>query len=296
MFERPSLKSLRALLEVHRSGSYAAAAGRLGVTPSAVSHLIAALDTELGGALFEDRRRARVSARGLRLVEGLEPAFQAIDHALGQFRAQRASIRVSALSSFAVLWLIPRLGRLRARLPNVDILVSTDTRPVDLAAEPFDCAIRWAKESPRGPGLVSLPLFTETLAVVASPRLLEGRAEPSTEGLPRLKARSRMEDWSLFAKERESAAAVDSSVTVFETRSQMLEAAVAGLGAAVIDLHLAGQSLAAGHLVAIGDRRVARPERYTFLCRRSVAEERSIRIFRDWLAEETRAEIAEPPA
>ena len=295
MFERPSLKSLRVLLEVHRSGSYAAAAGRLRVTPSAVSHLIAALDAEMGGALFEDRRRARLSARGLRLVESLEPAFQAIAHALGQFRAQRASIRVSTLSSFAVLWLIPRLGRLRARLPNVDILVSTDTRPVDLVAEPFDCAIRWAEEVPRAPGLVSLPLFNETLAIVASPRLLEGRAERAIEVLPRLKARSRMGDWSLFVKEQESAPAADSSVTVFETRSQMLEAAVAGLGAAVIDLHLAGQSLAAGHLVEIGERRVARPERYTFLCRRSVSEERSIRIFRDWLAEETGSE-AEPPA
>jgi len=76
-------------------------------------------------------------------------------------------------------------------------------------------------------------------------------------------------------------------VTVFETRSQMIEAAVAGLGAAVIDRHLAAQSLAAGHLVEIGGRALEQPAGYHFLCRRAALDERAIRIFRDWLAEET---------
>ncbi|HIP77690.1 MAG TPA: LysR family transcriptional regulator [Kiloniellaceae bacterium] len=286
MIERPSLKALRVLLEVRRSGSYATAAQRLGVTPSAVSHMIAALDAELGGTLFEDRRRARLSPRAERLVDSLEPAFQAIAHAVGQYRAQRASIRVSTLSSFAVLWLIPRLGRLRARLPNVDILVSTDLRPVDLNAEPFDCAIRWAEQPPEAAGLVTLPLFRESLAVVAGPRLLEGRGDGSVAALPRLMARSRLDDWSLFLGD-DDAGEPAGGITVFETRSQMLEAAVAGLGAAVIDLSLAEQSLAAGHLVDIGGRAVEQPVGYHFLCRRTALDERPLRVFRDWLVEET---------
>ncbi len=293
MIERPSLKALRVLLEVRRSGSYATAAQRLGVTPSAVSHMIAALDAELGGTLFEDRRRARLSPRAERLVDNLEPAFQAIAHAVGQYRAQRASIRVSTLSSFAVLWLIPRLGRLRARLPNVDILVSTDLRPVDLNAEPFDCAIRWATSPPEAPGLMTLPLFRERLAVVASPRLLEGRGDAPVDApvaaLPRLKARSRMDDWSLFLGD-DGAGEPVGGITVFETRSQMLEAAVAGLGAAVIDLNLAEQSLAAGHLVDIGDRTVEQPVGYYFLCRRTALDERPLRVLRDWLVEEAGAQ------
>lgn len=300
MFERPSLKSLRVLLEVHRTQSYAAAARSLGVTPSAVSHLIAALDAELGGTLFEDRRRARLSPRGLRLAESLEPAFQSIEHALGAFRAQRAAVRVSTLSSFAVLWLIPRLGRLRARLPSVDILISTDTRPVDLAAEPYDCAIRWAEAPPAAPGLVSLPLFRELLVAVASPRLLKGRAAAgagASDGavvaaLPRLQARSRPDDWALFLTPAEAAVEPPGGVTVFETRSQMLEAAVAGLGAAVIDRRLAGQSLAAGHLVEIGGRALEQPAGYHFVCRRAALDERVLRVFRDWLAAETQAEDA----
>ncbi|WP_420348966.1 LysR substrate-binding domain-containing protein [Pelagibius sp.] len=292
MIDRPSLKALRVLLEVRRSGSYAVAAQRLGVTPSAVSHMIAALDAELGGTLFEDRRRARLSPRAERLVDSLEPAFQAIAHAVGQYRAQRASIRVSTLSSLAVLWLIPRLGRLRARLPNVDILVSTDLRPVDLNAEPFDCAIRWATSPPEAAGLVTLPLFREHLAVVASPRLLDGQKGASIAALPRLKARSRMDDWSLFLGD-DDAGEPAAGITVFETRSQMLEAAVAGLGAAVIDLSLAEQSLAAGHLVDIGGRTVEQPVGYYFICRRAALDERPLRIFRDWLVEETASKSGE---
>lgn len=289
MFERPSLKSLRVLLEVQRAGGYAAAAERLGVTPSAVSHLIAALDAEFGGTLFEDRRRARLSPRGLRLVERLAPAFQSIEHAVGDYRARRAAIRVSALSSFAVLWLIPRLGRLRERLPEVDILVSTDTRAVDLAAEPFDCAIRWAVRPPAAPGLACLTLFNERLVVVASPRLLQ-RREARIAELPRLQARSRAGDWALFLTPEEAAATPAGGVTEFDTRSQMIEAAVAGLGAAVIDRHLAAQSLAAGHLVEVGGRALEQPVAYHFLCRRAALDERPIRVFRDWLAAETGAE------
>lgn len=290
MFERPSLKSLRVLLEVQRTRSYAAAARRLGVTPSAVSHLIAALDAELGGTLFEDRRRARLSPRGRRLVESLEPAFQSIEHAVGRFRAQRAAIRVSTLSSFAVLWLIPRLGRLRARLPEVDILISTDTRPVDLAAEPYDCVIRWAAGAPTTPGLASLTLFNERLVAVASPHLLAGRGDAALAELPRLKARQREDDWTLFLTAAQVAAEAPGSGAVFETRSQMIEAAVAGLGAAVIDRHLAEQSLAAGHLVEVGGTVLEQAVGYHFLCRRSALDERAIRIFRDWLAEETQGE------
>lgn len=293
MFERPSLKSLRVLLEVQRAGGYAAAAERLGVTPSAVSHLIAALDAEFGGTLFEDRRRARLSPRGLRLVERLAPAFQSIEHAVGAYRASRAAIRVSALSSFAVLWLIPRLGRLRERLPEVDILVSTDTRAVDLAAEPFDCAIRWAVRPPAAPGLACLTLFNERLVVVASPRLLQGLPqgrEVQVAELPRLQARSRAGDWALFLTPAEAAATPAGGVTEFDTRSQMIEAAVAGLGAAVIDRHLAAQSLAAGHLVEVGGRALEQPVAYHFLCRRAALDERPIRVFRDWLAAETGAE------
>ncbi|SON53724.1 Gcv operon activator [Hartmannibacter diazotrophicus] len=297
MLERPSLKSLRVLLEVARGGSYAGAAERLGVTPSAVSHMVASLDAELGGVLFEDRRRARLSVQGAQLVRRLEPAFQSIEHALGELRAQRTAIRLSTLSSFAMLWLIPRLQSLRQRMPDVDILISTDTRPVDLAAEPFDAAIRWTARPPDAPGLYVMPLFRERWGIVASPALVgSAPREIDPLRLPRLKARSRMDDWVAFLPEEEAGRTPVGGVTVFETRGQMLEATLGGLGAAVIDLNLVGASLAAGTLVVIGEKTVQRPEAYYLLCRKGALGERPLRILRDWLAGEASGETYSSPS
>jgi|GEM_PF-2664806 len=275
MLKAVSPRYLQILLELSRAGTAAAAARRLGVTASAVSHAVAELEKQLGGPLFADRRRSLLNDKGRALVERLAPAFQSIEMAVSDFRAAHASIRLSTLSSFATMWLIPRLPRLRRQLPEVDILISTDTRPVDLTSEPYDCVIRWAGPQADWRGLQHHLLFKERLIRVASPRV--SRQSP----LPRLSARSRPGDWALFDKDEASGAA-----TMFETRAQMIEAAVAGLGAAVIDRHLVAAALSAGHLVQLGPETVERPEGYVFAARPAALESLSLRKFRNWLLEE----------
>jgi LysR family glycine cleavage system transcriptional activator len=277
----PSLRSLRALAEVSRTGSAAAAASHLGITASAVSHLLADLERQLGGSIFVHRRGAELNETGKKLAHSLDAAFASIDQAVADARRPSSAIRLSTLSSFALLWLIPRLERLRRILPAVDILISTDTRVVDLAHEPFDCAIRWLPSSRELPGLESTILFHEQLIQVASPRLTG--AEGS---LPRLLARSRPDDWAFFDETPRIKGA-----TMFETRGQMIEAAIAGLGVAVIDRHLVTGALAAGHLRRIGDCQIERPEAYAFVARRAALESPPIRVLRKWLVEE--AKLAE---
>lgn len=278
----PSLRALKTLLEVARAGNAATAAARLGVGASAVSHSLSELEGQLGGSLFSDRRRMTLNEKGLRLVQRLEPAFQSIDMAVADFRATQGAIRLSTLSSFAQLWLIPRLGRLRQRLPSVDILISTDTRQVDLNSEPYDCVIRWAGPKTDWRGLEHQRLFHEQLIRVASPHLLRG---PPPH--PRLAAHSRPDDWRLFGTEAEAGPAP--SLTTLETRGQMIEAAVAGLGEAIIDRHLVAGALAAGHLIQVGERRLDRPEAYVFAARPAALENPALRKFRAWLTEEASA-------
>ncbi|HVI51569.1 MAG TPA: LysR substrate-binding domain-containing protein [Candidatus Sulfotelmatobacter sp.] len=279
MFQPPSLRGLKALVEVARCGSAAGAANRLGVGASAVSHSLSELEAQMGGPLFEDRRRTRLNEKGMRLVQRLEPAFQSIDMAVADFRTTQNSIRLSTLSSFAQLWLIPRLARLRQRLPSVDILISTDTRPIDLHAEPYDCVIRWTGPKADWRGLEHERLFHEQLIQVASPHLLR-----QTPPYPRLTAHSRPDDWRLFGGEDTSVA-----VTMLATRGQMIEAALAGLGVAIIDLHLVAGTLTAGHLVQVGERRLDRPEAYVFAARPAALENPALRKFRSWLLEEALA-------
>jgi len=277
MSNPPSLRALKALMEVARSGSAVAAANRLGVSASAISHSLSELEGQLGGPLFIDRRRGQLNEKGQQLVQRLEPAFQSIDMAVADFRSTQTAIRLSTLSSFAQLWLIPRLPRLRQRLPAVDILISTDTRQIDLTTEPYDCVIRWSGPRADWRGLDHHLLFHERLIQVASPHLLR------TPGpYPRLTAHSRPDDWRLFTGEAQSAAAV----TMLETRGQMIEAAIAGLGVAIIDRHLVSGALAAGHLVRLGEQCLDRPEGYVFAARPAAMESLTLRKFRSWLLEE----------
>jgi len=276
----PSLRALRVLVEVARSGSAASAASRLGITASAVSHLLAELEAQLGGPLFSDRRRAQLNDKGARLVQRLDPAFQSIDMALQDFRAGPSCIRLSTLSSFALLWLIPRLPRLRQVLPDVDILVSTDTRCVDLSLEPYDCVIRWVGPQADWRGLDHHLLFHEELILVASPRLL-----PRWQDAPRLGARSRPQDWDLF-----HAAPASGAATIFETRSQMIEAAIAGLGLAIIDRRLVESALANTLLTQVGGHSLKRPEGYAFAARPLALENKNLRQFRRWLLDEARGQ------
>jgi len=282
----PSFRALRAFVEVTRAGSVAAAAGQLGVTPSAVSHLLRDLETSLGFALFAGRGPgAPLTEPAMRLAARLGGAFAAIDLAVAEAQHRSGDVRVSALSSFSTLWLVPRLARFQAAHPEVRLLLATGTRPVDLASEPFECAIRWGRGN--WPGLQVTLLFREEPVAVANPRLLAEHG--GLKGMPRLAARSRPEDWSFVTGDTNG----NTPVLTFETRGLAVQAAVAGIGAAVVDRALVADLLDAGLLVQVApDRPVARPEGHFFVARAEALRDRHVRAFRDWLLAEAAAPLA----
>jgi LysR family glycine cleavage system transcriptional activator len=278
----PSLRALRAFAEVARAGSLAEAARRLHVSPSAVSHLLRDLEAALGFALFAGRGPgAPLSEPGSRLARRLGGAFEAIDLAVDEARHRSGDVRVSALTSFSTLWLVPRLPRLQAQHPDMRLLLATGTRPVDLAAEPFECAIRWGRGT--WPGLAATLLFRERPVVVANPRLLAEHG--SVAALPRLAARSREQDWPLataWLGLKDTA-----PVLTFETRALAVQAAIAGIGATVVDRHLVADLLAAGMLAEVAPSpAMDRPEGHYFVALPEALRDRHVRAFRDWLVTE----------
>lgn len=276
----PSLRALRAFAEVTRSGSIAAASGRLGVSASAVSHLLRDLEASLGFALFAGRGPgAALTEPAARLAARLTGAFASIDLAIAEAQHRSGDVRVSALSSFSTLWLVPRLARFQAQHPAVRLLLATGTRPVDLASEPFECAIRWGRGN--WPGLQVTLLFREQPVAVANPRLLAEHG--GLAGMPRLAARSRPDDWALVT----GAPTGDAPVLTFETRGLAVQAAVAGIGAAVVDRVLVADLLQSGMLVQLApDRPLVRPEGHFFVARAEALRDRHVRQFRDWLLAE----------
>ena len=277
----PSLRALRAFAEVARAGSLAEAARGLHVSPSAVSHLLRDLEAALGFALFSGRGPgAALTEQGARLARRLGGAFEAIDMAVDEVRHRSGDVRVSALTSFSTLWLVPRLARLQARHPDMRLLLATGMRPVDLAAEPFECAVRWGRGA--WPGLTATLLFRECPVVVANPRAL---ADHGVAALPRLAARTREVDWPLVAGALGLADSLP--VLIFETRALAVQAAMAGIGATVVDRHLVADLLASGMLAEVApEPPVDRAEGHYFVALPEALRDRHVRAFRDWLVAE----------
>jgi LysR family glycine cleavage system transcriptional activator len=278
----PSLRALRAFAETARTGSLAGASRVLNVTPSAVSHLLRELERSLAMTLFVTRGpNARLTETGDRLARRLVTAFDAIGAAITEARHQAGDVRVSALSSFLTLWLVPRLSGFQALHPDTRLLLSTGLRPVDLAAEPYECAIRWGRGG--WPDLEATLLFRDRPVVVVNPRLL-GTGSP--RDLPRLAGGTRPDDWRLVAA---TLGWPDSAPTLtFETRALAVQAATAGMGAAVVDRNLVADMLDSFMLVEIApDPPVDVAEGHWFVARPDRLRIRQVRHFRDWLASET---------
>ena len=232
-----------------RAGTVAAAAEELAVTASAVSHLVRQLERRLGVALFTRKGRGlTLTADGERLA-AVGPALSTIDDALSGFVRRGAELRISPLSSFAVHWLIPRLSRFQARHPDIELLLSTSTRIVDLTTESFDCAIRlgrgdWAD-------VVADELYREELVAACSPRWLAARRIRSPRDLaraPLLQSKSRREDWAMWFNAAGVADFKAGRGPVFETRALAIQAAIAQMGVVVIDPRFIEAELAAGQL------------------------------------------------
>ncbi len=276
-----SLRALRAFAETARAGSLAAASRSLHVSPSAVSHLLRQLEQSLRITLFAARSPAiRLSDAGATLGQRLATAFDMIDHAVTEARHQATDVRVSTLSSFLTLWLVPRLTGFQSRHPDTRLLLSTGIRPVELPTEPFECAIRWGRGD--WPGLEQTLLFRDRPVLVTNPRL---RAAART--LPRLAARTRPNDWPVVAAALGWPDAPPS--LTFETRALAVQAAMAGMGAAVVDHNLIAEMLIAGTLAEIApDPPVLAAGGHWFVALPDRLRVRQVRQFRDWLVSEAK--------
>jgi len=173
----PPLDRLAVFDAAARHLSFTKAAAERFLTQSAVSRQVAALEEELGVALFRRRHRAlELTDDGRQLAEAVGRAIGTVRDALAAIRApgRREVLAVTTTPGLASLWLIPRLADFIARHPGVDVRIDATYQTRALAADGFDLAIRYATlESATG-----LPLFGESILPLCSPRLLRPGSPP----------------------------------------------------------------------------------------------------------------------
>jgi LysR family glycine cleavage system transcriptional activator len=291
----PSLNALRAFVAAGRHLSFTRAADELHVTQGAVSRLVKQLEADLGVSLFSRGPRGlELTEAGAAYLPPLTEAFERIRAATkliarnGRRPANRLAITM--LPTFAMRWFMPRLADFHQLNPEIAVDVTSADRPVDFATEPVDVGIQygsgnWSAE------LHAEFLFPETVALVASPALLKNKALHKPDDVKHhvlLTHSTRPEAWAeWFASAGLKGGASPPSHRwgpAFEHFFMSIEAAVNGLGLALVPDFFVAQELRDGRLVEpLPKFRLQRPGGYYLLCLKGREREPAIRAFRNWL-------------
>jgi len=180
----PSLSALRAFDATARHQSFAAAARTLNVTQAAVAQHVRGLEAELGLSLVvRSGRGVALTEVGIRLAAALEEGFGTIAAGLESIRGEDRTrpVRISTSASLVDGVLMHHLAGFWQRHPDIELSFSPSNRPVDLAREGFDLAVRIGKGN--WPGLDS-ELLAETRTLACGAPELVGEGTPDFAALP----------------------------------------------------------------------------------------------------------------
>ncbi len=175
---------LTLVLAVRDTGSLAGAASQMGLTPSAVTKRLAALEATLGQRLFQrTTRRVSPTAEGETVCERAQvllQGFVALEEELQERKTEPTGlIRLAATLGFGRLWLGPALARFQQRYPRVEIQVQLTEQLPDLAQNGFDGAIwLWSVQSGPAAQWVSRRLARNQRVLVAAPEYLRHHGAP----------------------------------------------------------------------------------------------------------------------
>ncbi|MCZ0963612.1 LysR family transcriptional regulator [Paracoccus benzoatiresistens] len=285
----PNLSLLLAFDGLMRCGSVTGAARELGLTQSTVSRLVQTLEEQLGQPLFlRHRRRLIPTDAASRYHQDVSAALDLIQRGSMSLIAnpEGGSINLAVLPTFGTRWLAPRLPAFMTRHPGILVNLTTRFQSVSFSTEPFDAAIIYHQGETMQDH--SLRLFDESLTACASPAFLA--AHPISEpddltSLVLLHLQTRPDAWADWFR-GQGAQAMPSGGMVMDQFSMMIQAAISGLGVALLPDYLARQEIAEGHLLPILRPAVPGRGAYLLVWPRTQAESRPLVHFRDWLAAE----------
>ena len=166
--------SLRVFVAVAEHLNFTRAADALGVTASAASLQIRALEEYLSRPLFRrDGRQVHLTSEGASLLPRVQHALLDIEQAIDDVRGEHRSgpLKVTTVASFLQQWLLPRMARFRSAHPHIDLHLHSSPVAVDFVREDFHLAIRLGTGG--WPNVRSEKLLDEWLLPVCTPTLLK---------------------------------------------------------------------------------------------------------------------------
>jgi LysR family transcriptional regulator, glycine cleavage system transcriptional activator len=281
---------LHTFVVVVRSRRMDRAAETLGLTPGAISQRIKELEQRLQLRLL-DRSRS-----GLTLTRSGDKLYRSVAGPLDQAAAGYAAVSgggaskrivINTVPSFAALWLVPRLGSFTGAHPEIEIAIETDTRVIDLTADPVDLVIRHGLG--RYDGLTSHWLMAPELVVIASPKLL--RSGPPIERLadclhyPLLQDIER-NDWRMLFEAMRIRASVPETGTAYADDHLLVRAAAAGQGLALVSTVYANSEIDSGRVMSPLKVRWPMKFAYYLVGRPQTFRRSAVRRFKTWILAE----------
>lgn len=240
-----TLANLEAFVRSAEASSFSGAARRLSITPAAVSRNVAMLERNLGIRLFHrSTRKLTLTEAGESFLASIGDSLNHLQGAIdGASQTKGEPVGVLKLSmslSFAMGYVLPALPDFLARYPGVRPDWHFDSRKVDLIAEGFDAAIGGGFEL--NPGIVSTTLAPVHVIAVASPSYFAARRRPASPAdladhagiLMRSSNSGRIRQWMMRDAQGREERALHNETIVMSDAAPMVQAAIAGLGIALL--------------------------------------------------------------
>lgn len=252
--QRGNLDDLSAFLIVAREGSFTKAAAKLGISQSALSYTIKELEARLKLRLLtRTTRSVSPTAAGERLLRNVGPRIEEIEAelaALSELREKPSgTIRITATEYATNAVLLPKLAKLLREYPDIKVEIISDYGLTDIVTQRFDAGVRDGEQVARD--MIAVRIGPDArMAVVGAPSYFRNRSEPKNPPQLvehncinlRLPTHGGLYSWEFEKGSRELKVRVEGQL-FFNTTTQMLHAALAGLGLAylpegLVQLHI----------------------------------------------------------
>jgi LysR family transcriptional regulator, glycine cleavage system transcriptional activator len=290
--EIPSIGELTSFVAAAQHGSFTRAAGELNLTQGAISRQIRELDIHLGIRLFERiRQRVVLTDAGKTYLSQVRKALDDLADATQRVASfsNSTTLNLVALPTFAARWLVPRLPNFQRVNPKIMVHITARQAPIDSALEPFDAAVFHGAS--HWPGTISQYLMDEDIVAVCSPKLNARRAIKAPADLVefpllhKMGKPNRRAEWMT-----EVGIAPDALLHghAYQNFAMVAQAAVAGLGIALLPHYLVEDDIAANRLEIIAGEFVGMTTSNYLILPETRASASAVQAFAQWLTAEAR--------